>query len=57
VLTLIARGGQRVADLVPGAMAFEIAWTRDGARDGREDLTGLVRAGSTWSAPTPAGGI
>ena len=54
-LTVIARSGQRVLDHVPGAMPFEIAWTRDGAPDGRDDLYGLLRLGSTWTAPAPAG--
>jgi hypothetical protein len=53
VLTPIARSGQRVLDYVPGAMPFEIAWARDGAPEGREDLHGLVRVGSTWTAPAP----
>jgi lipopolysaccharide transport system ATP-binding protein len=57
VLTPIARSGQRVLDYVPGAMPFEIAWTRDGAPDGREDLCGLVRLSATWTAPAPARGI
>ncbi len=57
VLTMLARGGQRVLDQVPDAMAFEIAWTRDGAPDSREDLSGLVRVSSTWTAPAPAGRI
>jgi hypothetical protein len=57
VLAVIARDGQRVLDAVPDALAFEIAWTRDGAPDSREDLHGLVRVSSTWTAPTPAGGL
>jgi homopolymeric O-antigen transport system ATP-binding protein len=56
-LTVIAKSGQRVLDHVPGAMPFEIAWPRDGAPDGRADLYGLLRVGSTWTAPTPAGSI
>jgi homopolymeric O-antigen transport system ATP-binding protein len=55
VFTPFARSGQRVLDHVPGAMPFEIAWTRDGALGGREDLPGLVRIASTWTAPTAAG--
>jgi lipopolysaccharide transport system ATP-binding protein len=55
VLTLIAKSGQRVLDHVPGAMPFEIAWPRDGAPDGRADLYGLLRVGSTWTAPVPRG--
>jgi hypothetical protein len=54
VLTAIARSGQLVLDHVPAAMRFEIAWTRDGAPEGREDLHGLVRVGSTWTAPMPS---
>jgi lipopolysaccharide transport system ATP-binding protein len=57
VLTVIARGGQRVLDEVPDAMAFEVVWTREGAPDSRENLYGLVRVSSTWTAPTAAGGI
>ena len=53
VVTPIARSGQRVLDHVPGAMPFEVVWTRDGAPEGREDLHGLVRVGSTWTAPAP----
>ena len=53
VLTLIARSGQRVLDHVPAAMPFEVAWPRDGAPDGRADLYGLLRVGSTWTAPAP----
>jgi homopolymeric O-antigen transport system ATP-binding protein len=52
-VTPIARSGQRVLDHVPGAMPFEVAWTRDGAPEGREDLYGLVRLASTWTAPAP----
>ncbi|HEX9366343.1 MAG TPA: ABC transporter ATP-binding protein [Vicinamibacterales bacterium] len=54
VLTVIAGCGRRVLDEVPDALAFEIAWTRDGAPDSREDLSGLVRVRSTWTAPTPS---
>jgi lipopolysaccharide transport system ATP-binding protein len=49
-LTPIARSGQRVLDHVPGAMSFEIAWTRDRPPAGREDLRGVVRLRSTWTA-------
>jgi hypothetical protein len=42
-----------VLDHVPGAMPFEIAWPRDGAPDGRADLYGLLRVGSTWTALRP----
>jgi homopolymeric O-antigen transport system ATP-binding protein len=55
VLTVIARSGQRVLDHVPGAMPFEVTWPHDGASDGREDLHGLVRVGSTWTGPWGAG--
>jgi hypothetical protein len=57
LLTVIARSGQRVLDHVPGAMPFEIAWPRDGAPDGRDDRYGLLRVGSTWTAPTADGSI
>ena len=57
VFTLIARSGQRVLDHIPGAMPFEVAWTREGAADGREDLWGVVRLGSTWTAPEAGGSI
>jgi lipopolysaccharide transport system ATP-binding protein len=57
VLSVIARSGQRVIDNVAGAMPFEIAWSRDGAPAGREDLHGLVRLGATWTAPTATGAI
>jgi lipopolysaccharide transport system ATP-binding protein len=55
VLTPIARSGQRLLDEVPAALPFEVTWTRDGAPDGREDLSGLVRVGATWTAPTATG--
>jgi len=55
-ITPIARSGQKVLDHVPGAMPFEIAWSREGAPHGREDLWGLVRLDSTWTAPAPATG-
>jgi len=54
LLAVNAWSGQRVLDGVPGAMPFEIAWTGDGAPDGREGLYGLVRVGSTWTVPTPS---
>jgi hypothetical protein len=57
VFTAFARSGQRVLDHVPGAMPFEIAWTREAAPGGRKDLYGFVRVGSTWTAPTAAGPI
>ena len=53
VLSVIARSGSRVIDDVFRAMPLEIAWTTDEAPDGREDLQGLVRVRSTWSAPAP----
>jgi lipopolysaccharide transport system ATP-binding protein len=53
VLSVIARSGQRVIDDVARALPFEIAWNRDGAAHGREDLHGVVRLRSTWTAPEP----
>jgi lipopolysaccharide transport system ATP-binding protein len=53
VLSVIARSGQRVIDDVARALPFEIAWNREGAASGREDLHGLVRLASTWTAPAP----
>jgi len=50
---VLARSGSRVIDDVFRALPFEIEWTRDGAPEGREDLPGLVRLGSTWTAPAP----
>jgi lipopolysaccharide transport system ATP-binding protein len=57
VLTVTAKTGQRTLDEVPGAMPFEIAWTRDGGPEGREDLRGLVRLRATWTAPAATGPI
>jgi lipopolysaccharide transport system ATP-binding protein len=56
VISVIARSGTRVVDDVLGALPFEIAWMRDGAPEGREDLHGLVRLPSTWTAPTATKG-
>lgn len=55
LLSVIARSGSRVIDDVLRAMPFEIEWNRDGAPAGREDLQGLVRLDSTWTAPAPIG--
>ena len=55
VVSLIARSGSRVIDVVLRAMPLEIGWTRDGGLDGREDLHGLVRLSSTWTAPMASG--
>jgi len=57
VLAPIARTGRRILDYVPGAMPFEIAWSGDGVHDGRDDPSGLVRVGSTWTPPESAPGI
>jgi len=57
VLTAFARSGHRVLDHVPAAMPFEVAWARDGAIDDRESVHGLVRLGSTWTAPIAAGPV
>ena len=53
LVSVIARSGPRVVDDVLGALPFEIAWTSDGAPEGREDLHGFVRLGSSWTAPSP----
>ena len=49
--TPIARSGPRILDYVPGAMPFEIVATGDGGQDGGDPRHGLVRVGSTWTAP------
>ena len=55
VVAVAARAGRRLLDEVPRAMAFEVVWTRDS--NGREDLEGLVRVNSAWTAPTRIGEI
>jgi lipopolysaccharide transport system ATP-binding protein len=55
LLSMIARSGSRVIDDVLRAMPFEVEWQRAGAPAGREDLQGLVRLDSAWSAPEPIG--
>jgi lipopolysaccharide transport system ATP-binding protein len=57
LFTTIAKSGQRVLDHVSSAMRFEVVWPHSGAPDGREDLHGLVRVGSIWTAPTAAGPV
>ena len=54
-ISVIARSGRRVIDDVLRALPFEIAWPRDGAPTGREDVHGLVRLPSTWTPPTASG--
>jgi lipopolysaccharide transport system ATP-binding protein len=55
VFTVMARTGQRLLDHLAAAMPFEVAWPRDEAPHGREDVPGVVRVSSTWTGPAASG--